>query len=118
LEPFVSAGISPGAGFVLQGGVVAAVEEGNGLAAMSYNVGVGKEMGRFVPMLEAGWEVSTAGGSSLALYPQVWIQLSRLGHVAASVGLQVPAAGPGPKRSTLALFVLWDFADGGLFRGW
>lgn len=118
LEPFLSAGLSPGLGLVLQGGVVAAIEEGAGLAAMSYRIGAGKELGRFVPMLEAGWEVPTSGGSTLALYPQVWFQLSRLGHVAASVGLQVPAAGPGPRRSTLAVFVLWDYGDGGLLRGW
>jgi hypothetical protein len=118
LEPFLAAGASPGGAFLLQGGVVAALEEGEGLAGMSYRLGVGKELGRVVPMLEAGWEAPADGEATLALYPQLWIQLSRLGHVAASVGLQVPAAGPGPRSSTLTFFVLWDFGDGGLFRGW
>lgn len=118
LEPFVSAGWSPGGGVIVQGSVLMAFEESAGLAATSWRAGVGKELGRFVPMLEVSVDVPTGGENSVALFPQVWVQLSRLGHVAASVGLQVPTAGPGPRRSTLALFVLWDWGDGGLLRGW
>ncbi len=118
LEPFVSAGWSPGGGVIAQGSVLMAFEEAEGLAATSWRGGVGKELGRFVPMLEVSVDVPTGGENAVALYPQVWIQLSRLGHVAASVGLQVPAAGPGPRASALVLFLLWDWGDGGLFRGW
>jgi hypothetical protein len=118
LEPFLSAGWSPGGGVIAQGSVLMAFEEGEGLASTSWRAGLGKELGRFVPMLEASLEVPTQGENSVSLYPQVWMQLSRLGHVAASVGVQVPAAGPGPRTATLTLFVLWDYGDGGLFRGW
>lgn len=118
LEPFVSAGWSPGAGVIAQAGVVLAFEEGAGWAGTSWRAGLGKELGRVVPMLEAAVDVPAAGDPLTTFYPQAWIQLSRLGHVAASVGMAVPAAGPGSRRATLVLFLLWDYGDGGLFRGW
>jgi hypothetical protein len=58
------------------------------------------------------------GQQGLTLAPQVWVQLSRLGHVAASVGIDVPVAGPGPRDARLIAFILWDFGDGGLLTGW
>lgn len=118
VEPFVAAGVEGPARFVAQGEVVAVFEEGEGLARTVWSAGVGRPFGRFVPMLEAGLTVPTEGENTLALYPQVWIQLSRLGHVAASAGLEVPVAGPGSRTTRLTLFVLWDYGDGGLLRGW
>ena len=93
-------------------------EEGGGFGGMSYRVGAGHELGRFVPMLEAGWTVPTAGERALSFYPQVWIRLSRLGHVAGSLGAELPATGPEPRHPRLIAFVLWDFGDAPLFRGW
>lgn len=118
LEPYVAAGVEGPGGFVAQGEVVTVFEEGEGLARTMWRAGVGRPVGRFVPMLEAGLTVPTGGENTLALYPQSWIQLSRLGHVAASVGLEVPVAGPGSRSALLTLFVLWDYGDGGLLRGW
>lgn len=118
-EPFVTFGAEPLPGVFTQAEVVATLAEGEGFAAWSYRAGVGRELGRLVPMLEAGWDVPTGGAAStLTLYPQVWIQLSRLGHVAASVGAALPATGPGSRDARLIAFVLWDFGDGPLFRGW
>ena len=117
LEPFVAAGALR-AGLVVQGEVLAVWEEGEGVAGASYRLGLGREMGRFVPMVEAGWDVPRDGEDVLAVYPQVWIRLSRLGHVAASVGAGIPVSGPHPRRATLAMFLLWDFGDGPLLRGW
>src|SRR2546430_6398503 len=50
-----------------------------------------------------------AGEHALSLYPQLWMRLSRLGHVAASVGAEVRAVGPEPRRPRLIAFVLWDY---------
>ncbi|HEY6157399.1 MAG TPA: cytochrome c [Gemmatimonadales bacterium] len=117
VEPFLAFGANPGRALVVQGEVVATWED-DGFDGMSYRLGAGHELGRFVPMLEAGWTVPTTGERSLAFYPQVWIQLSRLGHVAGSLGAELPATGPEPRHPRLIAFVLWDFGDAPLFRGW
>jgi hypothetical protein len=118
VEPFLVFGAAPGGALVLQGEIIGSWEEGNGFAGMSYRVGAGHELGRFTPMLEAGWTVPTSGERALSFYPQVWIRLSRLGHVAGSLGAELPATGPEPRHPRLIAFVLWDFGDAPLFRGW
>src|SRR5881398_1752257 len=77
IEPFVSFGANPGA-LVLQGEVVASWEEAAGVTAFSYRLGVGREVGRVVPMLDAGWTVPRAGEHALSLYPQLWIERQRV----------------------------------------
>src|SRR5947199_8752589 len=116
--PFPAFGANPGRALVVQGEVVGTWEEAGGFGGMSYRLGVGHELGRFVPMLEAGWTVPAAGEHTLSFYPQVWVQLSRLGHVAGSLGAELPAVGPEPRHPRLIAFVLWDFGDAPLFRGW
>jgi len=118
VEPFVAFGANPGRALVVQGEIVGTWEETEGVTSLSYRLGVGRELGRVVPMLEAGWTVPLDGERTLSLYPQLWVQLSRLGHVAASLGAELPAVGPEPRRPRLIAFVLWDFGDAPLFRGW
>ncbi|HEY3280323.1 MAG TPA: cytochrome c [Gemmatimonadales bacterium] len=119
VEPFVTAGMER-AGFVAQGEVLAEWEETEGIAGGAVRLGVGREIGggRVVPMIEAGWEMPREEPGVLTLYPQVWMQLSRLGHVAGSIGAAVPANGPDAGRWTLTAFLLWDFGDGPLLSGW
>jgi hypothetical protein len=62
--------------------------------------------------------VPVEGQRALSFYPQVWVRLSRLGHVAASLGAELPAVGPEPRHPRLIAFALWDFGDAPLFRGW
>jgi hypothetical protein len=101
----------------VQGEITGALEEGEGLAAVDAGLALGKEFGRVVPMVEAGWTLPSEGENLVAFYPQLWVQLSRLGHVAASLGAELPAVGP-DRETRLIAFVLWDFGDAGLFRGW
>ena len=49
--------------------------------------------------------------------PQVRIGLTRGGHVAMNLGLELPLSGQ-PWDSSAHLTLLWDFADGSLFKGW
>lgn len=118
VEPFLAFGARPADALVVQGEVVGTWEETEGVSAFSYRLGVGREIGRVVPMLEAGWAVPAVGERTLSFYPQMWVQLSRLGHVAASLGAELPAVGPEPRHPRLIAFVLWDFGDAPLFRGW
>ncbi len=118
VEPFVAFGANPRRGLFVQGEVVGTWEEAEGITALSYRLGLGRAVGRVVPMLEAGWTVPTEGERALSFYPQAWVQLSRLGHVAASLGAELPAVGPEPRHPRLIAFVLWDYLDAPLFRGW
>jgi mono/diheme cytochrome c family protein len=118
IEPFVAFGANPGRALLVQGEIVSTWEEAEGITGFSYRLGVGREIGRVVPMLEAGWTVPIDGQRALALYPQVWVQLSRLGHVAGSLGAELPAVGPEPRHPRLIAFLLWDFGDAPLFHGW
>ncbi|MBT8107651.1 MAG: cytochrome c [Gammaproteobacteria bacterium] len=49
--------------------------------------------------------------------PQVRIGLTRGGHVAMNLGLELPLSGQVWDHS-VHLTLLWDFADGSLFKGW
>jgi hypothetical protein len=62
--------------------------------------------------------LAAVGPRTVTLYPQVWMRLSPLGHVAASLGAALPTVGPELHRPRLISFLLWDFADASLFRGW
>ena len=118
IEPFVAFGANPGRALLVQGEIVSTWEEAEGFTGFSYRLGVGREIGRLVPMLEAGWTVPIHGAGTLSLYPQVWVQLSRLGHVAGSLGAELPAVGAEPRHPRLIAFLLWDFGDAPLFHGW
>jgi hypothetical protein len=117
LEPFIAAGFQR-PDFIVQGEVLAGWEESEGIAGGSLRLGAGRETGRFVPMVEAGWDWARGAPGILSLYPQTWIRLSRLGHVAGSVGAVIPVNGPDRGRATLTAFLLWDYGDGPLLRGW
>ena len=118
VEPFFAFGLAPVRAAVVQGEVVGTWEEGAGIIGFSYRLGVGREIGRVVPLIEAGWDVPTHGESALSLYPQMWVRLSRLGHVAASLGAELPTTGPEPRHPRLIAFLLWDYGDAPLLRGW
>lgn len=118
IEPFVAFGARPAAALVVQGEIVGTWEETEGFTAFSYRLGLGRDIRRVAPMLEADWTVPTQGEHTLSFYPQMWVQLSRLGHVAASLGAELPAVGPEPRHPRLIASVLWDFGDAPLLRGW
>jgi mono/diheme cytochrome c family protein len=54
-----------------------------------------------------------------SLIPQLHLALSRRGHVALNVGVELPVFGARPDhRYRLHTFLLWDMADGGFWKGW
>jgi hypothetical protein len=115
IEPFFAFGYSPGTGFAIQGEALATFEDG--FEGGTLNLGIARELGsRFVPMVEGAWTVPRQGAQSFGLYPQLWVRLSRLGHVAASIGTEIPITDQGSAR--LFAFILWDFGDAPIYRGW
>jgi hypothetical protein len=59
------------------------------------------------------------GGDTVqwTVVPQLRIGLTRGGHVALNLGAEIPLSDqPYDWRAHLTL--LWDFADGGFFKGW
>lgn len=71
------------------------------------------------PALELTWSEPFRGGqeSEATVIPQLYAGLSRLGHVALSVGLELPLTDL-PYDYRVRTFLLWDIADGPLWRGW
>ena len=117
LEPFVAFGFQR-PDFIVQGEALAGWEETEGIAGGSLRLGAGREVGRFVPMVEAGWDWARGSPGILTLHPQTWIRLSKLGHVAGSIGAGIPVNGSDRGQVTLTAFLLWDFGDAPLLKGW
>lgn len=60
---------------------------------------------------------SSNGDLEWAAMPQVRIGLTRGGHVALNLGIEMPLSGQAWDRRYYVT-LLWDFADGSLFKGW
>ncbi len=52
------------------------------------------------------------------LVPQVQATLSRRKHVRADVGVDIPVTQTEGRHWQLGAYLLWDWYDGGLFKGW
>jgi hypothetical protein len=50
--------------------------------------------------------------------PQMQVSLSGLQHVLLNVGVRVPVNERASRGSTLLVYLLWDWFDGGLFSNW
>ena len=55
---------------------------------------------------------------SLSVVPKIYISPARLGHVALSIGLDVPVVGRSEYKYRIVAFILWDYADGPFFKHW
>jgi len=76
---------------------------------------------RLYPALEltATTPFEDDGGDEVkfTVVPQVRIGLTRGGHVALNLGAEIPLSDQ-PYEWRAHLVLLWDFADGGFFKGW
>lgn len=74
---------------------------------------------RLTPGLEAVLTspFQSDGDFEATVIPQALIRLSKLGHVAFGVGVEVPVTGI-DYDYRLHSFLLWDFADGPFWRSW
>ena len=71
-----------------------------------------------IPSLEATFTSPLSSGEDHAtLIPQLYFGLSKLGHVAMAVGVELPLTDL-DYEYRIHTFLLWDFADGSLRDGW
>jgi mono/diheme cytochrome c family protein len=73
----------------------------------------------WTPMLELVATRAFSSGADIAwdLVPQCQVTLSSRHHVMASAAVRAPVQNPGASTS-LYLYLLWDFFDGGFLEGW
>jgi hypothetical protein len=72
------------------------------------------------PMVEilADREFETGASTNWDLAPQVQVTLSRRQHVRANFGVRVPANNTAGRPVQLLFYLMWDWFDGGLLKGW
>jgi mono/diheme cytochrome c family protein len=100
---------------------IAPVDEQRADRGVSYRFGLSYPLSP----LKRGWVPSvelevlqdvTAQQHNLFVTPQIYKGITRRGHVAFAVGAQVPVAGgPDPFDWRILGFLLWEYADGGLW---
>jgi hypothetical protein len=83
---------------------------------LAFTLPLTKEKQGLFPMLELnGTTALESGETNLFLTPQLYIGLVKRGHIAFSFGGQIPVAGARPFDYRLVSFLLWEYADGGLW---
>jgi hypothetical protein len=72
------------------------------------------------PMVEAlGWrELAEGHRVRWDLVPQMQVTLNTRQHVMLNVGVRIPVSDRDGRSTSLAVYLLWDWFDGGLFEGW
>lgn len=121
-EPSLHAGQQLGP-LVLQGQVkgVAPVDASDADRGIRWRVGASLPLEptrrAWVPSVE--WETFqnvTAGDATHLVTPQIYKAIRRRGHVAVAAGVQVPVGGGArPFDYRVMAFLLWEYADGGLW---
>ena len=89
-----------------------------GTYAIALSRALGPARSAWTPAVELAGDVETATGQHRY---GVWLEMSkpltRLGHVIGAAGVQVPIR-PSSNPTRLELYLLWDFGDGSLWKGW
>ncbi|MDZ7266662.1 MAG: cytochrome c [candidate division KSB1 bacterium] len=96
------------------------VHANEGESELRYNlaltVPLTREKKGFFPMLELnGITITDNGKTEWFVTPQLYIGLVRRGHIAFSLGSQIPVGRERPFDYRLMSFLLWEYADGGLW---
>jgi hypothetical protein len=106
-------------------GLEAAVGSGAAKEAF-WRVAVGKSFmtrrwGRaWSPMVEllGARELEDASSTEWDVLPQLQVSLSNRQHVLINVGVRAPVSQRGERNSSVLVYLLWDWFDGGFFSGW
>jgi hypothetical protein len=127
-EPFLAFGqILPADGFVqVQIGAElpfdrdVADNEAFGRLAIGKSFSQGRWGRTWSPMVEllAARELVSGETTQWDLVPQVQVTLSRRQHIMANLGVRLPLNERDGRDEQFLVYLLWDWADGGLFDGW
>jgi len=121
-EPSLLAGKQLGP-FIMQGQILgdAPLDEQRADRGVHYRLGVSYPLSplkrAWVPSVEVE-EVQnvTADHNTLFVTPQIYTGLTKRGHVAIALGAQIPVTGDAdPLDVRVLAFLLWEYADGGLW---
>lgn len=83
---------------------------------LAFTLPLTKEKKGFFPMLETNGVTNVENGAThWFVTPQLYIGLVKRGHIGLSLGGQIPVAGERPFDFKLLGFLLWEYADGGLW---
>ena len=72
------------------------------------------------PMVEllGAREIETRAAIEWDALPQMQVSLSTRQHVLVNVGVRVPLTQRSSRRTSVMVYLLWDWFDGGFFSGW
>lgn len=119
LVPFLAAGKGFGPAFIQSSIKYEQPLKGTGkelVYALAFTYPLTDEKKGLIPMIEVhGITSLNERHSSLFLTPQLYIGLVKRGHIALSIGSQIPVSGDKPFDYRLVAFLLWEYADGGLW---
>ena len=62
-----------------------------------------------------GTTITGTGKTELFITPQLYLGLVRRGHIAFSLGSQIPVGHERPFDYRIVSFLLWEYADAGLW---
>ena len=82
---------------------------------LAWMVPLTSEKQGFYPMIELNGVTEFNHGTTFFVTPQLYYAISRKGHIAISLGAQFPVAGEKPYDYRIVSFLLWEYADGGLW---
>lgn len=113
-------------GFLHAHAGIEAPTENNAANELFWRAAVGKSVmvngwGRaWSPMLEllAAHEMTTAAQTEWDVLPQVQVSLSTRQHVLLNIGVRAPMTQRRERRTSVLVYLLWDWFDGGFFSGW
>ena len=63
-------------------------------------------------------EIEDGAEAEWSLVPELHVTLNRRQHVMLVVGAEIPVNHFDERPTTMMLFLLWDWFDGGLTEGW
>ena len=72
------------------------------------------------PMLEilGALELEEGHAAEWDALPQLQVSLSTRQHVLINIGVRTPLSQRSERGSSVLVYLLWDWFDGGLFSGW
>lgn len=75
---------------------------------------------RWSPMAEFVYDRDLVSGAknNWDVVPQIQIPLSKRLHILGSLGLRIPVNNTADRPKQLMFYILWDYVDGGLTKGW